>query len=117
MTPEPGGPHERPRWRPRPRGRRLRRLQARLLLWFLGAIVLAIGASVLTTVLTASDNESADARRLASTCSTASRAPGTIPSPPTRYVAELRETTGLDMRVRRDPSLFRRPAGARRRTG
>ena len=46
-----------PRWRPTFRGRRLRRLQARLLIWFLGAIVLAIGASILTTVLTASDND------------------------------------------------------------
>ena len=94
-----------PRWRPTFRGRRLRRLQARLLLWFLGAIVLAIGASILTTVLTASDNETPSRvvskhvqRKLAfffnDTATTE------------KYVADLRETTGLDMRVRRDPTLF-----------
>ncbi len=94
-----------PRWRPTFRGRRLRRLQARLLLWFLGAIVLAIGASILTTVLTASDNETPTRvvsrhvqRRLARTWDD--------PVATDQYVAELRETTGLDMRVRRDPSLF-----------
>ena len=38
------------------RGPALRGLQARLLVWFLGAITLAIGASVLTTMLTSTDN-------------------------------------------------------------
>jgi two-component system OmpR family sensor kinase len=101
-----------PRWRPTFRGRRLRRLQARLLLWFLGAIVLAIGASILTTVLTASDNDTPTRvvskhvqRRLARNWDD--------PVATERYVADLRETTGLDMRVRRDPSLFvgRQPRG------
>ena len=47
-----------PPWRrPSSRGRLLRKLQVRLLIWFLVAIVLAISASVLTTVLTSSDNE------------------------------------------------------------
>jgi two-component system OmpR family sensor kinase len=101
-----------PRWRPTFRGRRLRRLQARLLLWFLGAIVLAIGASILTTVLTASDNDTPTRvvskhvqRRLARTWDD--------PVATDKYVADLRETTGLDMRVRRDPSLFagRQPRG------
>ena len=94
-----------PRWRPTFRGRRLRRLQARLLLWFLGAIVLAIGASILTTVLTASDNETPTRvvsrhvqRKLARVWDD--------PVATEKYVADLRETTGLDMRVRRDPSLF-----------
>lgn len=89
----------------RPRGRRLRRLQARLLVWFLGAIILAIGASILTTVLTASDNDNPSRivskhvqRRLARTWDD--------PAATEKYVAELRETTGLDMRVRRDASLF-----------
>jgi two-component system OmpR family sensor kinase len=101
-----------PRWRPTFRGRRLRRLQARLLIWFLGAIVLAIGASILTTVLTASDNDTPTRvvskhvqRRLARNWDD--------PAATEKYVADLRETTGLDMRVRRDPSLFvgRQPRG------
>ncbi|MEA2751634.1 MAG: hypothetical protein QOI41_5777, partial [Myxococcales bacterium] len=99
-------------WRPSFRGRRLRRLQARLLLWFLGAIILAIGASILTTVLTASDNDTPTRvvsrhvqRRLARSWDD--------PEATEKYVAELRESTGLDMRVRRDPSLFtgRQPRG------
>lgn len=102
-----GGPREATtRWRPTFRGhRRLRRLQVRLLLWFLGAIVLAIGASILTTVLTASDNDNPTRvvsrhvqHRLAKTWDD--------PAATEKYVAELRESTGLDMRVRRDPSFF-----------
>lgn len=94
-----------PRWRPRLRGRHSRRLQARLLVWFLAAIVLAIGASILTTVLTSSDNDSPTRvvskhvqRRLAKTWDD--------PVATEAYVAELRETTGLDMRVRREPAIF-----------
>jgi two-component system OmpR family sensor kinase len=93
------------RWRPTFRGRRLRRLQARLLLWFLGAIVLAISASVLTTVLTANDNDTPTRvvskhvqHRIARTWDD--------PVATDKYVADLRETTGLDMRVRRDPTTF-----------
>ena len=94
-----------PRWRPTFRGRRLRRLQVRLLGWFLGAIVLAIGASVLVAFLTSSDNDTPTRvvskhvqHRLARTWDD--------PVATEKYVAELRETTGLDMRVRRDPTLF-----------
>jgi len=93
------------RRRPTFRGHRLRRLQARLLLWFLGAIILAIAASILTTVLTASDNETPTRvvsrhvqRKLARVWDD--------PVATEQYVADLRETTGLDMRVRRDPALF-----------
>ena len=82
-----------------------RRLQARLLLWFLVAIVLAIGASVLTTVLTAGDSDTPTRvvskhvqHRLAKNWDD--------PVATERYVAELRETTGLDMRVRRDAAHF-----------
>jgi two-component system OmpR family sensor kinase len=87
------------------RRRRPRRLQARLLLWFLIAIVLAIGASLLTTVLTASDNETPTRvvsrhvqHRLAKDWDDHAATE--------KYVAELRETTGLDMRIRRDASHF-----------
>jgi len=107
--------------RPRPslrhypwRGKRLRRLQARLLAWFLSAIVLAIGASVLTTYLTSGDQGDTPTRvvsrhvqhRLAKTWDD--------PAATEAYVAELRETTGLDMRVRRDATMFR---GGRRFRG
>jgi signal transduction histidine kinase len=95
-----------------PRGRRSRRLQARLLLWFLVAIVLAIGASVLTTMLTAGDNDNPTRvvskhvqHRLAKSWDD--------PVATDQYVAELRETTGLDMRVRRDAAHFSGRRGAR----
>lgn len=109
MKTQPGPP----RWRPKLRGRRLRRLQARLLLWFLAAIVLAIGASILTTVLTSSDSETPTRvvskhvqHRLAKNWDD--------PVATEAYVAELRETTGLDMRVRRDQATFQ---GRRARGG
>ncbi len=94
-----------PRWRPTIRGRRFRRLQARLLLWFLGAIILAIGASILTTVLTASDNET-PTRVVSRHVQRKLARDWDDPVATDKYVAELRETTGLDMRVRRDPTLF-----------
>jgi two-component system, OmpR family, sensor kinase len=102
-----------PAWRPKLRGRRHRRLQARLLLWFLAAIVLAIGASAVTTILTSGDSETPTRvvskhvqRRLAKSWDD--------PVATDAYVADLRETTGLDMRVRRDPRLFQ---GRRARGG
>lgn len=80
-------------------------MQAHFLFWFLGAIVLAIGAVVLTAVLTSGDNETPTRvvsrhvqRRLAKTWDD--------PVATDKYVAELRETTGLDLRVRRDSHLF-----------
>jgi two-component system, OmpR family, sensor kinase len=98
------------RWRPTFRGRRLRRLQVRLLGWFLGAIVLAIGASVLVAMLTSTENDNPTRvvskhvqRKLARTWDD--------PVATDQYVAELRETTGLDMRVRRGVDLF--PVGRR----
>lgn len=104
--PRDAGPREPgARWRPTFRPRRMRRLQVRLLLWFLGAIILAIGASILTTVVTASDNDTPTRvvsrhvqHRLARTWDD--------PVATDKYLAELRETTGLDMRVRRDPTFF-----------
>ena len=105
---KPSGPPT--SWRPTFRGRRLRRLQVRLLGWFLGAIVLAIGASVLVAALTASDNDnptrvvSKHVQRKIARSWDDSVALET-------YVAELRETTGIDMRIRRDGDLF--PVGRR----
>ncbi|MDB4946041.1 MAG: Sensor histidine kinase [Labilithrix sp.] len=100
----------RPGWRPPFRQRRLRRLQARLLGWFLGAIVLAIGASVVVAFVTREESDTPTRvvsrhvqRRLAKTWDD--------PVATDAYVAELRESTGLDMHVRRDPGLF--PPGRR----
>lgn len=99
--------------RHRPRGRQLRRLQARLLVWFLAAIVLAIGASVLTTYLTSDDRET-PTRVVSRHVQHQLARMWDDPVATERYVAELRETTGLDMRVRRDASMFagRRMRGA-----
>ena len=94
------------------RGRRARRLQARLLLWFLVAIVLAIGASVLTTVLTAGDNDN-PTRVVSKHVQHRLARSWDDPVATDQYVAELRETTGLDMRVRRDAAHFRDRRGAR----
>lgn len=95
-----------------PRGRKLGRLQARLLVWFLAAIVLAIGASILTTYLT-SDDRDTPTRVVSRHVQHQLARMWDDPAATERYVADLRETTGLDMRVRRDPSMFegRRPRG------
>ena len=103
----PGGP---PRWRPTFRGRRLRRLQVRLLGWFLGAIILAIGASVTVAYLTSNDNDTPTRVVSRHVQHTLARN-WDDPVATEEYVAELRETTGLDMHVRRDPNLF--PPGRR----
>lgn len=73
-------------------------------------MVLAIGASLVVAWVTRDDNDTPTRvvsrhvqRRLAKTWDD--------PVATEKYVAELRESTGLDMRVRRDPSLF--PAGRR----
>ncbi len=92
------------------RGRRLRRLQVRLLGWFLGAIFLAIGASVTVAYLTSNDADTPTRVVSRHVQHTLARI-WDDPVETERYVAELRETTGLDMRVRRDPNLF--PPGRR----
>lgn len=91
----------------RPHRKRLRRLQARLLLWFLGAIVLAIGASVLTTILTSSDPGETPTRVVSRHVQHRLARLWDDPVATEAYVAELRDTTGLDMRVRRDPGSFK----------
>lgn len=87
---------------------RFRRLQVRLLLWFLAAIVLAIGASVVTTVLTSEDQSESPTRVVSRHVQHRVAKLWDDPAATEAYVAELRETTGLDMRVRRDPSVFGR---------
>lgn len=104
-------------WGPWPRRRRgMKGLQGRLLLWFLAAITLAIGASVITTILT-SNNEQTEAPSRVVSRHVQQRVARLWDDPVATeaYVAELRDTTGLDIRVRRDPSVF--PSGPRAQRG
>lgn len=98
----------------RPHGRHpgirrgFRRLQARLLLWFLAAIVLAIAASVITTIVTSDDQGDTPTRVVSRHVQRRVAKSWDDPAATEAYVAELRETTGLDIRVRRDASVFGR---------
>lgn len=103
-----GPPH---RSRRRPRGRRFRRLQVRLLLWFLAAIVLAIGASIATTLLTASDQAETPSRVVSRHVQHRLARSWDDPVATEHYVSELRDSTGLDLRVRRDARPFAKQRG------
>ena len=93
--------------------RRFRKLQIRLLLWFLAAIVLAIGASIVTTILTSEEPDDTPTRVVSRHVQRRVARTWDDEKATEAYVAELRETTGLDIRVRRDPSIFgrNRPRG------
>lgn|GEM_PF-687756 len=95
------------------RRRGLRGLQARLLFWFLTAILLAIGASVVTTMLTSEPSTDLPSRVVSRHVQQRAAKLWEDPAATEAYVKELRDTTGLDIRVRRDPSIFpgRRPRG------
>ena len=103
-----------PRRRFGPRRRGLRGLQARLLFWFLTAILLAIGASVVTTMLTSDTSGDYPSRIVSRHVQQRVAKLWDDPAATDAYVGELRDTTGLDIRLRRDPSLFR---GRRARAG
>lgn len=96
------------------RGRGYRRLQARLLVWFFVAIVLAIGASAVTTFLTRDDGMDSPARLVSRHVQQRVARLWDDPSATDAYVASLRDATGLDLRVRRDASMLpgRRPRSA-----
>jgi signal transduction histidine kinase len=88
-----------------------RTLQARLFAWFLAAILLAIGSSVVAFHVMEPEPEAPGA--------VVSRAVEghmlkTWDDPPARdaYLAQLRETTGLDLQLRTDPNVL--PARIRR---
>lgn len=95
---------------PAPLRRRPRRLQSRLLLWFLGAIVLAIGASAVTVMLTASDPQDNPTRVVSRHVLHRLARDWDDVAATDAYMVQLRETTGLDLRLRRDP----RALGGRR---
>ncbi|MDF2692127.1 MAG: Sensor histidine kinase, partial [Labilithrix sp.] len=85
---------------------RLRGLQARLLFWFLGAILLAVGASVVTTMLTSESSGENPSRVVSRHVQQRVAKLWDDPVATEAYLSELRDTTGLDIRVRRDPALF-----------
>lgn len=94
-----------PPWVRMRRGRR--RLQARLLLWFIGAILLAVGASMLTTWLTKDETSGDYPSRVVSRHVQQKVARlWDEPAACDAYITQLREDTGLDIRVRRDPTFF-----------
>lgn len=69
--------------------------------------MLAIGASVLTTALTSEDPSENPTRVVSRHVQRRLARTWDDPRATDAYVAELRETTGLDLRVRRDPGMFR----------
>ncbi|MCA9583874.1 MAG: ATP-binding protein [Myxococcales bacterium] len=88
------------------RARRARSLQRQLFGWFLAAIVLAVVASAASTWLTRS--EPGESPQLVASKHVQHRL-GRVWDDPVAteaYVSQLRDTTGLDVRVRRDPSIF-----------
>lgn len=89
-----------------PLRRGFKKLQIRLLLWFLAAIVLAIGASVATTILTSEEPDDTPTRVVSRHVQRRVARTWEDEKATEAYVAELRETTGLDIHVRRDPSIF-----------
>lgn len=95
------------------RRRRLGGLKARLLLWLLAAITLALGASALAMALTRTSDADAPTRIVSRHVQVQIARLWDDPAATDAYVAELRETTGLDVRVRRDPRPFPAPRRAR----
>lgn len=93
---------------------RVRSLQSRLLFWFLTAIVLAVGASVVTTMLTSETSGDYPTRVVSRHVQQRAAKLWDDPSALDAYMAQLRETTGLDVRVRRDLTIFE---GRRARPG
>lgn len=87
-------------------------LQTRLLLGFLVAMALAVGAGALVTVLTAGESPELPARALTHHAQQRAAKIWDEPAALDAYVAQLRDTTGLDIRVRRSVDVFKN----RRRT-
>jgi signal transduction histidine kinase len=99
--------HERWARRWSPRRRRFRRLQTRLFLWFLGAIVLAVCTSVGTLgLLNASDSSMGPGRVAARSIAQNVARTWDDPRATETYLQSVRETVGLDLHVRRDPSTL-----------
>ena len=85
------------------RRRKHRRLQARLLLWFLGAILVAVSASVALTWLTTTDNSDVPTRVVSRHVQNRLARVWDDPKATDAYVQQLRDNTGLDFTLRREP--------------
>jgi two-component system OmpR family sensor kinase len=80
-----------------------KKLQSRIFLWLLGAIVLAIASSVATMRLTAPAEPSArPAQVMAHTIAATLDRLWETPAACDDYVAKMRQVTGFDLRLRRD---------------
>ncbi len=91
------------------------RLKTRLLLWFLAAIVLAFGVSSLTLGLTRPDSEGTATQVVARRVQLRLAKEWGDAAACERYVRELRDATGLDFRLERDPQVL--PRRSRRHRG
>jgi two-component system OmpR family sensor kinase len=76
-------------------------------LWFLGAIVLAIAASAVTVALTAGDPADNPTGVLSRHVMRRLARDWDDPAATEAYVRQLRDATGVDLRVRRDPAVLR----------
>jgi len=77
-----------------------------LLLWFLGAIVLAIVASAVTTALTNTESGETSARIISRHMQRRLARIWDDPQAADAYVTELRETTGLDLYIERNLAVL-----------
>ncbi len=84
------------------------RLKTRLLLWFLAAIVLAFGVSALTLSLTRPEGEGNATQVVAKRVQLRLAKDWSDPTACERYVTELRDATGLDFKLVRDPQVLPR---------
>lgn len=89
------------------------RLKTRLLLWFLAAIVLAFAVSSFTMSITRPEGSENPAQIVAKHVQVKLARDWDDEKACARYVHELRETTGLDFKLERDPDVLPR----RRRHG
>jgi len=87
----------------RPFGRGAPRLATRLFAWFLGAIVLSAIVTGITIAVTRPGSPEGAARILSRAVGEELARKWDDPAACDAYVAELRESTGLDIRIRRDP--------------
>ncbi len=94
------------------------KLRTRILLWFLGAIVLAAAASSVTVALTRPPLSGASGQAMARTMASRLARMWDEPESCEAYVGEMREITGVDFKLRRDPeNIPRRVVRAAKRGG
>ncbi len=85
---------------------RLRRLKTRLFLWFLGAIVMAIASSAAVVYLTRPEQTEGPVKIVSRTVAARLSRDWNDPRACDAYVSHLRDGTGLDLKLVRDPSTL-----------